>query len=495
MQHLQINNLTFKYRDTDIFTNLTLSFEPFSWNCIVGNNGSGKTTLLKLIAKKIKPESGNIVGNDLVYYCEQNLDKTPDGFEEFIYTFNSKTFRLKELLHIQDEWFYRWKTLSYGEKKRVQIAIALYQEIDVLLLDEPTNHLDYKSKNIVLGALKSFRGIGILVSHDRELLNTLCTNTVIIKNQNVYSYKSSYDTAIKELNQYRSFLQKENENINKELKKLQKNIQTQKEKVSLSKSRLSKKSIDKSDKDAKEKINLAKLTGKDKNDSKLVSTFSKKYEEQISKRNNIDKEFEKGIKIENNISKKDLFSFYLEEGSLKLSQEKILYYPSLTINSTDKIVIVGDNGVGKSSFLKHIISKIDLNNNYLYLPQEIEKNQIKKLYEGIASFDNDKKGLLYTFVRRLSSNPKNLLENRFASPGEIRKLFIAKALLENISLIILDEPTNHMDIDSIEALEKALVVYDKALIVVSHDKTFIKNLNLEVWNVLKTDDKNFFITK
>ncbi|WP_419676125.1 hypothetical protein ACN2CX_05370 [Aliarcobacter butzleri] len=66
--------------------------------------------------------------------------------------------------------------------------------------------------------MKSFRGIGILVSHDRELLNTLCTNTVIIKNQNVYSYKSSYDIAIKELNQYRDFLQKENENINKELK-------------------------------------------------------------------------------------------------------------------------------------------------------------------------------------------------------------------------------------------------------------------------------------
>ncbi|EFU69346.1 conserved hypothetical protein [Aliarcobacter butzleri JV22] len=230
MQHLQINNLTFKYQDTDIFINLTLSFEPFSWNCIVGNNGSGKTTLLKLIAKKIKPESGNIVGNDLVYYCEQNLDKTPDGFEEFIYTFNSKTFRLKELLHIQDEWFYRWETLSFGEKKRVQIAIALYQEIDVLLLDEPTNHLDYKSKNIVLEALKSFRGIGILVSHDRELLNTLCTNTVIIKNQNVYSYKSSYNTAIKELNQYRSFLQKENENINKELKKLQKIFKLKKRK-------------------------------------------------------------------------------------------------------------------------------------------------------------------------------------------------------------------------------------------------------------------------
>ncbi|QKF67343.1 ATP-binding cassette domain-containing protein [Arcobacter venerupis] len=483
MQYLQINNLTFKYSHTNIFSNLNLTFEPLSWSCIVGNNGSGKTTLLKLIAKKMKLEFGSIVGNDLVYYCQQSLTETPEGFEEFIYTFNSKTFRLKELLHIQDEWFYRWQSLSYGEKKRIQIAIALYQEVDVLLLDEPTNYLDYTSKNIVLEALKSFRGIGILVSHDREILNTLCTNTVIMRNQNIHIYKSNYDNAIKEFNQHRDFLIKENENINKELKKLQKNIQNQKEKVSISKSRLSKKNIDKNDKDSKEKINLAKLTGKDKNDSKLVTTFSKKYEEQKLKRNELDKEFKKGIKIENNISKKDLFSFYLEEGSLKLSQEKTLYYPNLSINSNDKIAIVGDNGVGKSSFVKYLILKIGLNNNYLYLPQEIEEIQIKKLYEEIDSLDNEKKGLLFTLIRRMSSNPKNLLEHIFASPGELRKLFIAKALLENISLIILDEPTNHMDIDSIEAIEKALLEYDKALIVVSHDKTFIENLKLKVWTL------------
>ncbi|MDD2698326.1 MAG: ATP-binding cassette domain-containing protein [Arcobacteraceae bacterium] len=493
MQHLQLNYLTFNYSHTNIFTNLNLTFEPFSWSCIVGNNGSGKTTLLKLISKKLKPEFGSIVGNDLVYYCQQSLTETPEGFDEFICTFNSKTFRLKELLHIQDEWFYRWKSLSYGEKKRIQIAIALFQEVDVLLLDEPTNHLDYTSKNILLEALKSFRGIGILVSHDREVLNTLCTNTVIIKNQNIYTYKSRYDNAIKEFNQHRDFLIKENENINKELKKLQKNIQTQKEKVLLSKSRLSKKNIDKNDKDSKEKINLAKLTGKDKNDSKLVTTFSKKYEEQKLKRNELNKEFAKGIKIENDILKKNLFSFYLEEGSLKLSQEKTLYYPNLTINSKDKIAIVGDNGVGKSTFLKYLISKIGLNNNYLYLPQEIEENQIKKLYEEINFFDNEKKGLLFTLIRRMSSNPKNLLENIFASPGELRKLFIAKALLENISLIILDEPTNHMDIDSIEAIEKALVEYDKALIVVSHDTTFIENLNLRVLSIIKKSDTEFFL--
>ena len=116
-------------------------------------------------------------------------------------------------------------------------------EPDLLLLDEPTNHLDIKSKEILINSLKNFRGIGILISHDRDVLNSLCHNTVIIKNKKFYSYKTNYDKALRELNQYLNFLQKENENINIQIKKLEKNIQSQKEKVSQSKSRLSKKNI------------------------------------------------------------------------------------------------------------------------------------------------------------------------------------------------------------------------------------------------------------
>jgi ATPase subunit of ABC transporter with duplicated ATPase domains len=293
MQHLNINNITFKYSNNEIFSNLNLNFEN-GWSCLVGLNGSGKTTLLKLIAKIIKPQSGNIVGNDLVYYCEQTLEEKPEGFEDFIYTYNTKTFKLKQLLGIEDEWFYKWDILSYGEKKRIQIAIALFIEPDVLLLDEPTNHLDIKSKEILIKSLKNFKGIGLLISHDREVLNSLCDNTVIIKNKKFYSYKTNYDNAIKELNQYLNFLEKENENINAQIKKLQKNIQIQKEKVSQSKSRLSKKNISIKDNSLKEKINLAKLTGKDKHDSKLITSFTKKSQELSYKRNEIEKSFDKG---------------------------------------------------------------------------------------------------------------------------------------------------------------------------------------------------------
>ncbi|RXJ54140.1 ATP-binding cassette domain-containing protein [Candidatus Marinarcus aquaticus] len=484
MQYLQINNLTFKYTSSEIFSNLNLSFEK-GWSCIVGSNGSGKTTLFKLIARILNPQEGNIIGNELVYYCEQELHEKPNGFDDFIYTYNTKTFKLKELLHIEDEWFYRWETLSFGERKRIQIAIALFLEPNVLLLDEPSNHLDIKTKEILIKSLKNFKSIGILISHDRELLNSLCHNTVIIKNKKIYNYKTTFQKATEELDSYFNFLQKENDNINSKVKKLQNNIQAQKEKVSQSKSRLSKKNVNTKDKSLKEKINLAKLTGKDKSDSKLVTSFSKKAHVLSSKRNEIEKNFDKGITIKDEKSKKEKFSFLLQKGQLLLGEKKILKYENLSLNKSDKIAIIGDNGVGKSSFLKLLISKISSLKNYLYLPQEIDLKQKENLFEAIKSLNNEKKGELFTLIQRLSSNPKNLLNNNTTSPGELRKLFIAKALLDNIQFIILDEPTNHMDIDSIESIEQALKEYQNTLIVVSHDKTFVKNIKARIYTILK----------
>jgi ATPase subunit of ABC transporter with duplicated ATPase domains len=193
----------------------------------------------------------------------------------------------------------------------------------------------------------------------------------------------------------------------------------------------------------------------------------------------------KGIKIKDEKSKKEKISFFLQKGELLLGEEKVLKYKSLIINQGDRIAIIGENGSGKSSFLKLLISKIEPLKSYLYLPQEIDEKEVVKLFESINSFDNEKKGELFTLVQRLSSNPKNLLDNDKLSPGELRKLFIAKALLDNIQLIVLDEPTNHMDIDSIQSLEEALNEYANTLIVVSHDKTFIKNIQLKIYTITK----------
>ncbi|PID48101.1 MAG: ABC transporter ATP-binding protein [Proteobacteria bacterium] len=479
------------YEGRAVFKDLNLQFKPL-FTCIVGNNGCGKTTLLKLISKELKADFGNIIGNDLVYHCKQEVDEKPVGFDEFCYAFDTKSIRLKDLLWIKDDWFYGWETLSYGQKKRIQIAIALSQDVDVLLLDEPTNHLDFKSKNIVINALKQYKNTCILVSHDREVLDALCENTIIIKDENIYHYDTNYTLASLELEKHFDFLRKENEIISTKLKKLQGNIKDKKEKVALSKSRFSKKDVGKKDKSTKEKINLAKLTGKDKNDSKLLNGFSKKYENLEQKLNRLDKEYKKQINIPYDEIKKEK-TFHLKKGFLKLSKEKTLYFPDLYLSR--KIAIVGDNGVGKSSFLRYFISQIEFENSYFFLPQELSRDDEKNLYKQIDALENKRKGLLLTIIKRLSSNPKNMLGNKNLSEGELRKLFMAKALLENINFIILDEPTNHMDIQSIEAIEKALRDFKALLIIVSHDKVFMKNLGLDIYSIQEKGKNEFYLAK
>ena len=128
----------------------------------------------------------------------QSTQEMPQNLEDFMSTYTSKAFRIRDMLNIDDSWLYQWDTLSFGERKRMQIAVAIFEEPDVLLVDEPTNHLDRKSKDIVLSALKSFKGIGILVSHDRELLDKLSSATIILKNKNIYSFKTPFSKALDE---------------------------------------------------------------------------------------------------------------------------------------------------------------------------------------------------------------------------------------------------------------------------------------------------------
>ena len=117
MRHLTIKNLHFKYKNSviPIFENLDLEFEQ-GWCCIVGANGSGKSTLLKLIAKELKADEGSIKGNDLTHYCVQSTEEIPSNLEDFMMTYTSKEFKIRDALNINDEWLYQWDTLSFGEK-------------------------------------------------------------------------------------------------------------------------------------------------------------------------------------------------------------------------------------------------------------------------------------------------------------------------------------------------------------------------------------------
>jgi len=474
-----------------IFENLNLEFEQ-GWSCIVGSNGSGKSTLLKLISKEIQYEEGSIKGNDLTHYCMQTTEEIPENLENFMMTYTSKSFKIRDMLSINDEWLYQWDTLSFGERKRMQIALAIFEEPDVLLVDEPTNHLDTKSKNIVLNALKAFKGIGILVSHDRELLDNLSQATIILRNKNTFSFKTPFSKAMNEYLSNMEFLDKTQSQQYSELKKLKKSIQTQHEKVSQSKKRMSKKDLHKNDKNSKTKIDLARFTGKDKNDGQALSKLKSKQSKLISNSLKTDKVFELGIEFHDSTAR-NIFPIVMKKNSLELGGNKKLSYQTLSINQYDKIGIIGENGAGKSSFLNHLLSTVDLKDAYLYIPQEITQDESKKLFDDINNLTNDKKGEIYTIVRKLASDPIKLQDSVIPSPGEVRKLMIAKGLLQSPSLIILDEPTNHMDLDSIVSLESAFQEYNGTMLVISHDKTFLDSIVNETWEFTTDSDNEYKI--
>ena len=474
-----------------IFEDLNLEFEQ-GWCCIVGANGSGKSTLLKLISKKMSYEEGSIKGNDLTHYCAQTTEEIPKNLEDFMMTYTSDAFKIRDMLNIDDQWLYQWDSLSFGERKRMQIAVAIFEEPDVLLVDEPTNHLDTKSKGIVLNALKSFNGIGILVSHDRELLDSLSQATLILKNKSIYPFKTPFSKAMDEFHINMDYLEKNQSKQYSELKKLKKSIQTQHEKVSQSKKRMSKKDLGKNDKNAKTKIDLARFTGKDKNDGKELAKLKSKQTKLISNTIKTDKVFELGIEFHATSSKK-IFPLVIKKNVLELSDTKKLSYQTLSIDEYHKIGIIGENGAGKSSFLNYLLSTINLENEYLYIPQEITQKQSKKLFDEINDLPNDIKGEIYTIVRKLASDPIKLQDSLIPSPGEVRKLMIAKGLLESPSLIILDEPTNHMDLDSIISLEVALKEYNGTMIVISHDKHFLKSIITNIWEFRKNGEDSYEI--
>ena len=493
MKSLKIRDLSYKYLSAaePIFNAINIDFDE-GWSAVTGINGSGKSTLLKLISKELPSEKGMILGNSLVVYCAQNTEFPPVELEEFMMTYTKEAYKLRDLLHVKDEWLGSWSVLSHGERKRLQLAVALSSDSDVLMVDEPTNHLDYQSQAIVLEALKSYKGVGILVSHDRTLLDALSQHTIMLKAGEVLKYRSTFSLAEQAYGETLSHKKKVLSEQEHELKKINKVVQVQREKVSLAKKRFSKKNVRRNDSSLKEKINGAILTGKDKNDGQMLQRTVTKQRQLSENMTSLSKEYATGIKFEGKIAKHN-FPIAVEKSCITLFESTELCYPRLSVELGDKVGITGENGSGKSTFIRSFLHKMDYEQDYLYIAQEITDKQAKKFFLEVNDLDSELKGELFTLIQRLGSDAKALLNSILPSPGEMRKLLIAQGLLKCPSLIVLDEPTNHMDLESIQLLETSLKEYEGAVLFITHDKAFLENLSTKEWIFKKSENQRYTV--
>jgi len=261
---IKFDQVSYQYDTTTqpILWNISLHFRK-GWTGIVGANGSGKTTLLKLALGNIKPDSGFIETPGSGAYCEQRTDNIPDKFGDFLESWDTDVFRLKGQLDIESDWQERWRSLSHGERKRAQIASILWQKPEILAIDEPTNHIDRDGRIQLIQSLKNYQGVGLIVSHDRELLETLCQGNVFLTSNTAIYQPGLYSEGKKQIEQNLLQQHKVWDQADVELKKLTKRASGFRSKASHADRQRSKKGISAKNHDAKAKIDAARVTGKD----------------------------------------------------------------------------------------------------------------------------------------------------------------------------------------------------------------------------------------
>lgn len=458
---------------------------PTGWTGIIGDNGCGKSTLARIAARAITPDSGTVSPNLFASYCEQDSTQEPDKLFDLASDWGKEAQRARALLRIEDDWFWRYDTLSGGQQKRIQIACALYAQPDVLIMDEPTNDLDAATRDIVKEALASFGGIGILISHDRDLLDGLVGQSLMCEGVRWTMRPGGYSKASDQAASERASAIRDHERASREAKRLKAEAQRRSEEAVRQKGKRSKRGLSKGDSDAREKIGRAIVSGKDGVAGKLSSTMNgrlAKAEAALSK-SAISKRYDHRIG-EFGIAARSSYVAHLEATRLSVGDFSI-DVPELWIAPTEHVVLTGANGTGKSLVLKSVVESVPETVKTAFIPQNVGPGERERALKHLRDQDQEMKGRILSIVARLNSDPDKLLDGDDLSPGELRKLMLAEQLVMNPNFLVLDEPTNHLDLGSIKALQESLIDFPGALLLVTHDRLLSEAVTQIAWETIQ----------
>ncbi|MDR3174607.1 MAG: ATP-binding cassette domain-containing protein [Treponema sp.] len=483
--NLHFNAVYFSYPSTvePVLRELNLEFHE-GWTGITGDNGAGKTTFLMLAAGILEPQLGKIEGAGGIY-CPQRTDELPELWEDFFCDSGREGGRLMSRLGIDAAWPYRWESLSHGERKRLQLGVALWRRPPLLAIDEPTNHLDREARAFVTSALGSYTGIGLLVSHDRALLDGLCARCLFIRQGRALLRPGGVSQGLAEEEREAKETSRLRKELSRERDRLASEADARRRAVEGSKARLSKKNTGPKDSDARGKINLARISGKDR----VASDQYRRMEGRLARMDQslagvkAPAQRKQGITLPAAQVRMDRL-LAVPGGTIPLGGEgRTLSFPDLSIRPADRIALTGPNGAGKSSLIAYMLERIPGRVGILYIPQEISAGEGETALEGLRRETEKNRGEILSRYSRLGSDPGLLLQSRLPSPGETRKLLIARGVFSNPALIIMDEPTNHLDLTSIRLLEETLAEVSCALFLVSHDELFLAALTTRRWDI------------
>jgi len=479
--HLTDARYTHPGASQPILDHITATF-PSGWTGIIGANGCGKTTLATLACRLLSLDSGMLAPSLFSIYCRQETDKAPEGLDDFTVDYSPWAIRLRTQLSIEDDWPWRFETLSHGERKRLQIAVALAREPDVLAIDEPTNHLDAEARGIIASALAQYRGIGLLISHDRTLLDTLAQRCLFMDGKAVTMRAGTYSQTSEQAEQERMATIHARENAQHELKRIAAEKARRADEASRSAARRSGRNLAKHDSDGRERLRLAVISGQDGKAGRISAQMNVRVAAAQDKLSNVhvEKRYTGDVWMEAQPSQRKTL-VRMNAAAIPLGDARYLRIPDLAVGPTDRIGICGPNGTGKSTLLNALIKRFSPDIRTLFIPQELDECSIAQLLDRMHALSAESLGRTMSIVAQMGSRPDRLMEGNAGSPGELRKFMLAEGMLGQPQAIVMDEPTNHLDITSIEALQRILADCPCALVLVSHDDALLQATTQTRW--------------